>query len=49
MGVDPLDVHLVGLGGLPQLGQDLTAAPLGRRIHLKHLEKDDRLHFLPSK
>lgn len=40
VGVDTLDVHLVGLGGLPELGHDETPAPLGRRIHLKYLEKE---------
>ena len=38
VGVDSLDVHLVGLGGLLQLGQDLPAAALRRRVHFENLE-----------
>lgn len=37
MGVDPLTVHLVRLGRLPQLGQDEAAASLRGSVHLKHL------------
>lgn len=39
VGIDPLTVHLVGLGGLLQLGQNETAAPLRGSVHLKHLPR----------
>jgi len=48
VGVHPLDVHLVGLGGLLQLGQDQLAAALGRRVHLKHLDEGTRLRLRHS-
>lgn len=38
VGVDPLTVHLVGLRGFPQLGQDEATAPLRGGVHLEHLQ-----------
>ena len=37
MSIDTLYVHLVRLGGLFQLRQDLTTTSLRRAVHLKHL------------
>lgn len=47
MGIDPLDVHLMRLGGLFQLRQDLTTTSLRGTIHLKHLgQKVTSVHYL---
>lgn len=39
--VDPLTVHLVRLSGFFQLGQNETAAPLRRSIHLEYLGRPE--------